>query len=200
MKENTIIIEGIKSKFEWLNEPEDFSFDDGLIIKTKPYTDFWQRTHYGFRRDDGHCYMTNMKGDFSFAAQLVFDSKTLYDQCGVILRIDEDNWVKASIEYENDKISRLDSVVTNLGYSDWATTDIPTEINSMWYRFNKNNNDVLIENSYDGINWKQMRILHLHSEPKQVKVGVYACSPQNSSFICKIKKIVVSENTWRYNG
>lgn len=199
MKDNKVIFfEGIENKFVWENEPEEYAFDDGLIIKTKPYTDFWQRTHYGFRRDDGHCYITEIEGDFSFSAQLSFESKMLYDQCGVMLRIDEENWVKASVEFENMTISRLGSVVTNLGYSDWATSDIPTNIDVMWYRFNKNGKDVLIENSYDGIQWKQMRILHLHHEAKKVKVGVYACSPQNSSFECKIKKMVVDENTWAY--
>ncbi|WP_397312917.1 DUF1349 domain-containing protein, partial [Paenibacillus elgii] len=31
---------------------------------------------------------------------------------------------KASIEYENEEYQRLGSVVTNHGFSDWATTDI----------------------------------------------------------------------------
>ncbi len=196
---NPQFIEGTESDFVWQNKPEDYSFDDGLVIKTKPYTDFWQRTHYGFRRDDGHHFITEVEGDFTFSAQLDFESKMLYDQCGIILRIDENNWVKASIEYEDEETSKLGSVVTNLGYSDWATTDISTKISSMWYRFNKNNNDVLIEYSYDGVDWKQMRILHLHNSSSKVKVGVYACSPQNSSFICTAKKIVMSQNTWTYN-
>lgn len=197
---NTDFIKGNIDTFTWYNEPMTYSFDDGLIIQTKPYSDFWQRTHYGFQRDDGHCYLTELDGDFSFTAHLIFDSKMLYDQCGIILRTDEANWVKASVEYENDAISRLGSVVTNLGYSDWATTDISANFNSMWYKFNKNGNDILIENSYDGLEWHQMRILHLHNISERVQVGIYACSPQNSSFECKVKKIIISENTWMYQG
>ncbi len=46
---------GIPEDFFWLNEPEEYHFDRGLILKTEPNTDFWQRTHYGFERDNGHC-------------------------------------------------------------------------------------------------------------------------------------------------
>ncbi len=35
------------------------------------------------------------------------------------------------IEYENEQYQRLGSVVTNRGYSDWATTDIDASVKSM---------------------------------------------------------------------
>ncbi len=196
----TSFIEGTVSDFKWYNEPSECLYSDGLVFNTHPYTDFWQKTHYGFQRDNGHYYVTEKTNDFSFAAHVSFSSKKLYDQCGLFLRIDQDNWLKASIEYENEQMSRLGSVVTNLGYSDWATTDISTEVKTMWYRINKNCNDILIENSYDGVNWKQMRILHLHKNTKKVWVGIYACSPLDSSFECKVKKIIIGENTWKYEA
>ena len=195
---NRDFIVGIASEFKWHNEPKKHSFNNGLVIKTEPYTDFWQRTHYGFRRDNGHCYLAKKIGDFSIMAHFIFTYKTQYDQCGIILRIDENNWVKASMEYENENISRLGSVVTNHGYSDWATTDISSAVKSMWYKLNKNGRDILIENSNDGVNWKQMRILHLRNNSEKVKIGIYACSPQNSTFECKVTKIIMSKNTWEY--
>ena len=68
---------------------------------------------------------------------------------------------KASIECENENFSRLGSVVTNLGYSDWATTDIDT-ISGIWYRLSRRGSDFLVESSFDGVSFKQMRIFHLH--------------------------------------
>ncbi|MFN2340367.1 MAG: DUF1349 domain-containing protein [Halanaerobium sp.] len=50
----------------------------------------------------------------------------------MILRLDRENWIKISTEYEDQKISRLGSVVTNPNYSDWATEDISSEINAVW--------------------------------------------------------------------
>jgi regulation of enolase protein 1 (concanavalin A-like superfamily) len=66
-----------------------------------------------------------------------------------------DNWVKASIEYENNELAKLGSVVTNLGYSDWATTDIPNKIvKIIWYRLSRRGPDFLIETSEDGVIYK----------------------------------------------
>ena len=62
------------------------------------------------------------------------ESHHRFDQCGVVMYLDSENWLKGSIEYENDYFQHLGSVVTNNGYSDWATTEIDAEIKSMWYR------------------------------------------------------------------
>lgn len=185
------IIEGTATEFTWLNEPDDIHFEDGLVFNTRPNTDFWQRTHYGFKRDDGHCLLTEIKEDFSLQALLEFKSYKQYDQCGIIVRIDSENWIKASIEYEDEQISRLGSVATNLGYSDWATTDISTDITAMWYRIKRSHQDFIIEHSMNGIDWKQMRVLHLHKNAETVWAGIYACSPNESRLTCKVKKIII---------
>ena len=109
---------------------------------------------------------------------------------------DSDNWLKASIEYENEYFQRLGSVVTNCGYSDWATTDIPADQKSMFYRLSRRKSDYLVENSYDGIHFKQMRIAHLFQGEGHVNVGVYACSPEKSSFQAVFSEAIFSECLW----
>lgn len=183
--------------FYWFNEPEQYDWNEGLTIRTVPQTDFWQNTHYGFQRDNGHCLLTKVTADFSFSAQLQFEPQEVYDQCGIFVRIDAYNWLKASVEYENTAYSRLGSVVTNLGYSDWATTDISSNIEQMSYRVSKRGSDFLIESSPDGIVWSQMRIAHLHQPFAQIEVGIYACSPKDSSFICKVKQMALHDNQWQ---
>lgn len=56
---------------------------------------------------------------FSFVVKTEFESKHRFDQCGVVAYIDSDNWLKASIEYENEEFQHLGSVATNHDYSDW---------------------------------------------------------------------------------
>ena len=59
-----------------------------------------------------------------FVAFLSFDCFSTmhrFDQCGIVVYLDSENWLKASIEYENDRFQHLGSIVTNGGYSDWAT-------------------------------------------------------------------------------
>ncbi len=179
--------------FYWYNEPTKYFFDGKLVFFTEPFTDFWQRTHYGFQKDNGHCFLTKINKDFKFLAQLEFQFKELYDQCGIIIRINENYWTKVSIEFENQKISKLGSVVTNLGYSDWAMTNIPSDVHSMWYKVKKKGRDLAIENSFDGKNWSQMRISHIHTNFRTIESGIYACSPKQSSFKCIIKNIIITK-------
>ena len=160
--------------------------------------DFWQKTHYGFQRDDGHCLLTKCVGDFSLLTHVEFHPQAQYDQCGLIVRVDSENWIKMATEFENDSYSRLGSVVTNLGYSDWATQDIPSNHIEMWYRIYKNSDDFLLEYSFNGRNWLQQRITHLHKVLEYVEVGVYACSPIGKDFWCHFTEIRISENTWFY--
>lgn len=172
----------INENYFWHNEPAFEIKNSRLHIITSPDTDFWQRTHYNFQRDNGHCLLTKIEKDFSVTVRTEFYPRKQYDQCGLIIRVDSQNWIKTSIEYETKEHSRLGSVVTNLGYSDWATIDIDSEKNSMWYRIQSRQNDIFIEYSDDGLNWKQLRITHLLCDFKELYAGIYACSPMDSSF------------------
>ena len=186
----------LPESFYWFNEPKRYQLGNGLEIFTDEKTDFWQRTHYGFQRDDGHCLFVQQTGDFSLTTQVEFDPHERYDQCGLMVRMDSQNWIKVSTEYESEKISRLGSVVTNWGYSDWATQDVPSNRHTVWYRISKRGNDFLLENSYDGQAWIQMRITHLHQEAEHYEIGVYACSPIGKDFRCCFKAFQISENLW----
>lgn len=180
-------------------EPKKHEFKDKeIIITTDPGTDFWQRTYYGFRNDNAPAVLMKTEEKyFSFTIRTDFNSKKQFDQCGVIIYQNSDNWFKASIEYENEEYQRLGSVVTNNGYSDWATTDVYGSIKSMYYRLSRRESDFCIENSIDGKAFKQMRIFHLFEGDKEINFGVYACSPSNSSFEAKFSEINISECLWK---
>jgi regulation of enolase protein 1 (concanavalin A-like superfamily) len=180
--------------FHWFNEPARFRLGAGLEIFTNEKTDYWQNTYYGFQRDDGHCLLAQLPGDFSLMTQVEFQPLEKYDQCGLMVRGDRENWIKVSTEFESEKCSRLGSVVTNLGFSDWATQDIPSSVKEMCYRISKNGGDFLLEHSYDGQNWLQLRITHLHKRFEQLEIGVYACSPIGKDFWCRFKVLEISEN------
>ncbi len=172
----------IPADFFWFNKPEHNFADGELTITTADGTDYWQRTHYGFSRDDGHALLSSVTTDFILTAKTNFEYRERYDQCGLFVRIDALNWIKVSMEREDSEVSRLGSVVTNLGYSDWATTDIDGDISQMWYRIRSKENDFIIENSTDGEVWNQMRITHLHSRQRPLNIGIYAASPKVGGF------------------
>lgn len=186
------------AELQWTRAPKDYSINEEQItITTEPNTDLWQRTYYGFQNDNAP--VLQLKTDeryFSFVVKTDFASKHRFDQCGVVLYLDSENWLKASIEYENDQFQRLGSVVTNHGYSDWATTDIPASIKSMWYRLSRRESDYCIECSQDGVNFKQMRICHLWEGAGEITFGIYACSPEDSFFEAKFTHMEITECKW----
>ena len=106
------------NKLEWTRKPQKYDIQDQkIIITTEPETDLWQRTYYGFRNDNAPVLqMKTGEKYFSFIVKTEFNSKRRFDQCGVVMYLNSDNWLKASIEYENEEFQRLGSVVTNHGY------------------------------------------------------------------------------------
>lgn len=111
--------------------------------------------------------------------------------------LNSDNWLKASVEYENDEYQNLGSVVTNQGYSDWGTTTIPLDVKSMWYRLSRREDDYCIEYSQDGITFSQMRVCHMWEGGGRIRFGVYACSPEESSFKAVFTNMRITDCAWK---
>ncbi len=188
----------IFSESGFIFPPKKFSIGESTVeIQTDPHTDFWQRTYYGFRNDNAPALLTTKSETrFTFTVKTSYNSSRRFDQCGVIIYQDSDNWFKASVEYENEKFGRLGSVVTNNGYSDWATVDIDASHKEMYYRLSRRESDFLIECSYDGETYRQMRVFHLFAAFDAVRVGIYACSPEDSSFTAKFSDMEFSPCVW----
>ncbi len=187
-------------KFKWTREPEKYSVSENEIaITTKPNTDLWQRTYYHFRNDNAPVFQTETEEKyFSFTVKTDFtESNQRFDQCGIVMYLDSENWLKASVEYENERFQHLGSVVTNNGYSDWATTEISADVKSMWYRFSRRKDDYCIECSDDGKKFRQMRVCHMFKGAEKIRFGIYACSPENSSFKAVFTNLSFGECAWK---
>ena len=178
-------------KWQWTRDPAEYSIcDDRIEIVTQPHTDLWQRTYYHFRNDNAP--VLQMETDepfFSFVVRTQFESKRRFDQCGIVMYLDSEN-------YENERFQHLGSVVTNNGYSDWATTEIGADVKAMWYRFSRRRDDYCIECSEDGVIFRQMRICHMWQGGGAIRFGVYACSPEDSSFKATFTDMQITECKW----
>ncbi|TCD55028.1 DUF1349 domain-containing protein [Alloscardovia theropitheci] len=187
------------NELTWIREPKDYVIDeDHIEITTEPRTDLWQNTYYHFQNDNAPVLqMDTDEKYFSFVVKTDFSqSHHRFDQCGIVMYLDSKNWLKASVEYENEQFQHLGSVVTNHGYSDWSTTEIPADIKTMWYRLSRREDDYRIECSYDGKNFSQMRICHMWEGAGPIRFGVYACSPEDSSFTATFTHMELTECAW----
>lgn len=187
-------------ELQWTREPKKYSIKENCIeIITEPHTDLWQRTYYHFRNDNAPVLqMETEEKYFSFIVKTDFsESHHRFDQCGIVMYLDSENWLKASVEYENNEFQHLGSVVTNHGYSDWATTAISADIKTMWYRFSRREDDYCIECSTDGKLFTQMRVCHMWEGAGKIRFGIYACSPEDSSFKATFTDMEVTECMWK---
>ena len=186
------------SLLKWTRQPRSCTINpDKIEIVTAPHTDLWQRTYYHFRNDSAPVLqMTTREKFFSFVVRTQFDGRRRFDQCVVVVYLDSENWLKASVEYENETFQHLGSVVTNGGWSDWATTEINASVRSMWYRLSRREDDFCIECSRDGTVFQQMRVCHLQAAQGEISFGVYACSPEDSSFTAVLTHMALLPCQW----
>ena len=118
-------LQTLLGKSAWHNEPPHWSLDSTLAVTTGDRTDFWQSTWYDFQRDNGHFIGADVTGDFS--AELTFSGnyQTLYDQAGLMLRLDQNNWIKTGIEHSGGLTNF--SVVVTRNCSDWSVIPASSE-------------------------------------------------------------------------
>lgn len=177
-------------RLAWHCEPRRWSIDPGnRLLKIEPDggTDFWQNTHDGFQADGGHLLTTEIRTDFILTTRVRFHPVHQYDQAGLMVRISPSCWLKTSVEFEPDGPSRLGSVVTNHGYSDWATQTVPAAMREVWLRIRREDTDYLVEASREGRDWEQIRMAHLYDDRAggPVACGLYACSPKGEGYVAE---------------
>ncbi|EJN01689.1 DUF1349 domain-containing protein [Phyllobacterium sp. YR531] len=171
----------MSSLFSWLNEPAVHTGNEQeLKLVTDDRTDFWQRTFYGFERDNGHAYLAPVSGDFSAIVTIRGEYEELYDQAGLLLRIDERNWIKAGIEYTDD-LMHFSVVVTN-GISDWSVIPLYNTLTTdeISVRLTRHGDAVRVQYSINGGAWQMARLAPFSSA--DAAVGAMACSPERAGF------------------
>lgn len=185
---------------QWTREPREAVIgNDYVEIVTEPGTDLWQRTYYHFRNDNAPVLQFQTERPFfSFTVRVDFtESHHRFDQAGICMYLGSEDWLKASVEYESAEFQNLGSVVTNGGWSDWATTPISPDVRIMWFRLSRREDDYRIEYSENGRDFYVMRICHMAAGNGPVSCGIYACSPEDSSFRAKFTDFSVTDCVWQ---
>ena len=165
---------------KWLNEPYIWSAEEGTLkMRVHPSTDFWRITHYGFIRDSGHFYFREVSGDFELLVKVVGQYRELYHQAGLMIRLDEKNWIKTGIEYV-DGLENLSVVVTR-EFSDWSVAPCTGNPPAIWLKLLRKNDFVQVEYSFDGVSYSLLRIAYFPPAPV-VQAGLMAAAPGAEGF------------------
>jgi regulation of enolase protein 1 (concanavalin A-like superfamily) len=180
----------VSGQYHWLNEPEIWRAEtNGLTLATGDRTDFWRHTFYGFHRDSGHAWLRPVSGDFTASAVVRGAYEKLYDQAGLMLRLDEKTWIKTGIEY-TDGLMHFSVVVTR-EVSDWSVVPLhdakPTD--DVHVRLTRHGDAVRVQYAIDGGAWQMARLAPFPAN--DASVGVMACSPERAGFAATFRDIAV---------
>lgn len=163
----------------WTNAPAQWRADPAgeLTLVTDRATDFWRETHYGFTRDSGH-FLGFPTGD-AFTAQLRVRGQytQLYDQAGIMVRLDARRWVKAGIELSDGR-AMLSSVLTD-SRSDWSTGPYADDPRDFWMRATVARGVLRLQVSSDGRSWPLVRLAPFPVANSYL-VGPMACTPERA--------------------
>ena len=164
----------------WLNPPPIARVQgDTLTVTTADRTDFWRKTHYGFIRDTGHFLHHPVSGDFTAEVTIIARYEALYDQAGLMLRLDATRWVKAGIEF-TDGQPFFSTVITN-DRSDWSIIALPFAADRLRLRLTRHEDAIRIQVRRPDGGWTMTRLGYLQAGPAQV--GIMACSPERAGFV-----------------
>ena len=173
----------------WEHEPKIWHEGAGSLTETVPAgTDYWRVTHYGFVRDNGPFRYQERSGNFEAKVRISGRYRELYHQAGLMIRIDEKNWIKAGIEFVNGK-QNVSAVVTR-DFSDWSVlprTDNPPFI---WLRLQRYNDTVQVSYSLDSQKWSMIRLAYF-PPGVSVKVGMVAAAPGKEDFEVKFDQFSI---------
>lgn len=170
----------------WLNTPRQWhASDDTLSLVTDLRTDFWRNTFYGFVRDSGHALLSEVHGDFSAEVSVTAAYETLYDQAGLMLRIDNKCWLKAGIEF-TDGLMHFSTVLTNPD-SDWSVIPLPLAQTHkpVHIRITRHDTALRVQFRLDDTYWQMARLCPFPSEP--ATIGPMACSPERTGLKAEFK-------------
>ncbi len=173
----------------WHHEPPEWRVEGRSITVTAgPKTDFWRKTHDGGIRDHGHFYYRPVTGDFTAEVKVTGQYADLYDQAGLMVRLDETTWMKCGIEFV-DGVQHASVVVTR-DWSDWSVLPLANPP-AIWLRVVRHGPTVEVFYSLDGGEYTMIRQAFLTEEPA-VDVGVMIAAPTGNGFTATFEGFTVS--------
>jgi uncharacterized protein len=168
------------TRMSWLNAPASEHYSgDVLTVRSRGKTDFWRKTFYGYVTDNGHFMHLPVAGEFTLQARVNGNYGALYDQAGLMVRLDEKHWMKCGTELVEGK--RWASVVFTHDFSDWSTMEDVTQTGAVWWRVVRRKDSIEAQCSKDGDKFVTIRQGYFPADVK-VLAGVMCAAPEGAGF------------------
>lgn len=167
-------------KMNWFNEPSDWKVSGNkLTMSVTPKSDYWRISHYGFTVDDAPFYYSEYGGEFEAKVKIAGDYKVRFDQAGMMIRIDHENYIKTGIEFVDGRYN-LSTVVTHRT-SDWSVIALDRPVDFIWIKAVRRLDAIEIFYSFDDVEYHMMRNAWMEAN-RPVKIGMFAACPDGDGF------------------
>ena len=167
-------------RMQWFNEPESYSIVIVVLEMDVPaQTDFWRIAHYGFTVDDGPFLYSTHGGEFEAKIRVSGDYKVRFDQAGMMIRENHENYVKFGIEYVDGKFN-ISAVVTH-HTSDWSVIQLDKPVPFIWFKAVRRLDAIELFYSFDDKEYIMMRTLWMRDNCP-LQVGPVAACPDGKGF------------------
>ncbi len=167
-------------KMNWFNEPSRWEISGKtLTMDVTPKSDYWRISHYGFTVDDAPFYYAEYGGEFEAKVKISGDYKVRFDQAGMMIRIDHENYIKTGIEFVDGKYN-LSTVVTH-HTSDWSVISLDKPVEYIWIKAVRRLDAIEIFYSFDDKEYIMMRNAWMAANCP-VKIGMFAACPDGEGF------------------
>ena len=170
----------ILEKMNWFNQPDFWEIQDGtLMMDVTPHSDYWRISHYGFTVDDAPFYHGEYGGEFEAKVKIAAEYKVRFDQAGLMIRLDHENYIKAGIEFVDGRYNL--SVVVTHHTSDWSVISLDRPVDFIWIKAVRRRDAIEIFYSFDDVTYRMMRNAWMEAN-HPVRVGMFAASPDGDGF------------------
>jgi uncharacterized protein len=179
---------------QWLNEPASWQrTGDVLRVSVDPGTDFWRTTGYGYVHDNGHIYGEQLPGDLDVSVRVRGAFANQYDQAGIMLRVDEQTWLKTGLEFFEGR-PRLSTVVT-MGCSSWMVADLPPGIDEITLRVSRRGDAVEVRYAA-GEGAAELAALVFMPPGREMLAGIVCAAPEGSGFSVAFHDLRIAGREW----
>lgn len=164
------------TRMQWMNKPPSSQIEGGkLMVHSTAKADCYRMP--GWVIDNGNFFHLAVEGEFAFEARISGQYAAKYDQAGLMVRQDAENWLKCGTEFVDGQ--RYASVVFTRGLSDWSTMKDLSDTAPVWWRVVRKKDSIETLCSLDGKDFISVRQAYGYfaSAPK-VEVGIFCASTE----------------------
>ncbi len=176
-------------KLKWVHEPKrSVVNDEQLIIETEPHTSL---NMLGGSAEAVELEIVP-KGAFHFSIRCDFQYKNPFDQSGIVMYDGDGRKLICGCEKRDGEVSKIVVRVNHLDGTDRSEREIGSSIQWLYYRLWFRGGIVRVQYSFNGKRYSDLREFVVNGNV--MKIGVYACSPQDSYFDCIFSQAVLDED------